>query len=889
MLTTQLNPGDIAFTYVGLNRNIQLSEFSFVTLRNITAGTILSFTDFGYSANQNGFLTGNFNNEGIILIRFGNIPCGTEVLVRKSNNGVEVIPNTPGGVGASLEGFSGNFTFANSNDDQIFAFQGNINVPNPRLVAGAMMAQWGSGNGDSFSDRSPLLANFGADVQFGPTDNNRYRCNTRTVGNRSELLTALTNPNNYDRTDDYIGSQFCQFLCCPLFQDLYQNLSLDRDQVCPNQTVIATVTGSYTARPIRYNIYSGGCFGDFVTSVTGTGGFQVQLNPSVTTTYFVYATPDNLNGCQTPNECINFTINVDAPLPEARCRDGLIVDLDQNGAPIFQASDLDNGSTVSCGGQPIFIDVSNVAGAGCGNASNFFTVQLGVQDQFGRQAFCESTIVIRDATPPQVFCQNIAVDLGPDGTFNTAENAAALTDNLIAAYTDNCTPLSAATINGQLSYDCSDAGLNREVFTFQDASGNTSVCRVSVQVNDPNKTCGGAPTVNCTALTSETAADGSYALNANELDRGSSDDELVYSLTFSDVSVREGATNLAGEILGALISPGQAFTAPLTGAIQAIEVRADAPTRRTRLFIYDGDNGSGVTDSIGTPAYTQSEVEIYAGTSSGRTRILLSEPFPVEIGRSYTFVFEEDVRTFLSNNPDGGLVAQYAIQVDDVSLDYAIHYIGPTVDTIDAAGIYPVTLYAVDNYGNVSQDNCQTTFTLKGALPVEWLSFEATAAVKHVDLHWQTTLEEDNAGFTLERSSDGRDWTIVEQIPPTTLPDQQYTYQDDQPTPGNNYYRIRQTDYDGASTLSPVRQVRWSDATELRISPNPTHGRFTVRSTAPIQITGVYTLTGRQLDVALPSGASGGEIDLSGRPAGVYLLRALRADGSSNVRRIIVR
>ena len=111
-----------------------------------------------------------------------------------------------------------------------------------------------------------------------------------------------------------------------------------------------------------------------------------------------------------------------------------------------------------------------------------------------------------------------------------------------------------------------------------------------------------------------------------------------------------------------------------------------------------------------------------------------------------------------------------------------------------------------------------------GPLPIELLSFQAIPVHERVDLSWTTASEVDNAYFTVERSIDGEVWEDVLHLPGagTSYQLRDYRASDDAPLPGLSYYRLRQTDLDGTSTLHDRVAVRFLAATdELAAFPNP--------------------------------------------------------------------
>ncbi len=92
------------------------------------------------------------------------------------------------------------------------------------------------------------------------------------------------------------------------------------------------------------------------------------------------------------------------------------------------------------------------------------------------------------------------------------------------------------------------------------------------------------------------------------------------------------------------------------------------------------------------------------------------------------------------------------------------------------------------------------------ALPVELVDFKAAVSQGKVALQWQTASELNNLGYQVQRSPDARNWKDLGFVAGagTTQEEQRYAFTDDGPLPGINYYRLRQTDFDGSSEYSPI-------------------------------------------------------------------------------------
>ncbi|TAE47209.1 MAG: hypothetical protein EAZ89_18470, partial [Bacteroidetes bacterium] len=94
--------------------------------------------------------------------------------------------------------------------------------------------------------------------------------------------------------------------------------------------------------------------------------------------------------------------------------------------------------------------------------------------------------------------------------------------------------------------------------------------------------------------------------------------------------------------------------------------------------------------------------------------------------------------------------------------------------------------------------------------PVEWLDFEAKLVGEKVSLLWSTASETNNDHFTVERSRDGVIFQGLFDVPSQGNSNEPQSYQawDDSPAQGVSYYRIRQTDFDGAINFSSIVEVR---------------------------------------------------------------------------------
>lgn len=123
---------------------------------------------------------------------------------------------------------------------------------------------------------------------------------------------------------------------------------------------------------------------------------------------------------------------------------------------------------------------------------------------------------------------------------------------------------------------------------------------------------------------------------------------------------------------------------------------------------------------------------------------------------------------------------------------------------------------------SVTAPNCDYT------LPITLVDFVAYwVEDEEVLLQWQTASETDNSYFTIERSTDGIIFLEVDEVQGAGDSDilREYSYTDrDLWEADILYYRLKQTDYDGSFSYSPVVRVNTSYSQTdlgLLLYPNP--------------------------------------------------------------------
>jgi len=146
---------------------------------------------------------------------------------------------------------------------------------------------------------------------------------------------------------------------------------------------------------------------------------------------------------------------------------------------------------------------------------------------------------------------------------------------------------------------------------------------------------------------------------------------------------------------------GQSFTATATAQITKISVRPQSALNGN-LLIYNGSAGSGTNNVIGTPAYSQAGVSLAATTDTGPLRdIVLTTPFPVTAGNTYTFIFQGPNAFFIAIGDvytGGGLVNSYGNVSSFNTYEFAFQVWAELPQTITFSSTVPAAAKVGDSY-----------------------------------------------------------------------------------------------------------------------------------------------------------------------------------------------
>lgn len=340
-----------------------------------------------------------------------------------------------------------------------------------------------------------------------------------------------------------------------------------------------------------------------------------------------------------------------------------------------------------------------------------------------------------------------------------------------------------------------------------------------------------------------------------------------------------------------VVTPATSATSPVTLAVTfTVRVRntgpVNAPTVQLNDFVSSAFAAGNPTRTISSgptlvggaaltpnPGFNgQSDTRLLAGTDV------------LQPGEEATLTY-----TLQLTYPNTGAVPQSVINTQSlVSSTAGAGNDGYT--QVSGALVPPALVFAVDRSTNsaalpASANADAPSFTpvsFAGTpLPVELLVFEATPAADDAALRWTTAQEHNNAQFEVERSVDGRQFERVGSVQGAgnSTSARHYGFRDVQARRFGAllYYRLRQVDHDGTAAYLPVRVVRFGSAqSAVSVSPNPARSHCVLDLQAvpagkhDVQL---HDLSGRALRRWTLAGAQKHRLELTGLPAGVYLIQ----------------
>lgn len=190
-----------------------------------------------------------------------------------------------------------------------------------------------------------------------------------------------------------------------------------------------------------------------------------------------------------------------------------------------------------------------------------------------------------------------------------------------------------------------------------------------------------------------------------------------------------------------------------------------------------------------------------------------------------------------------------------------------TFSSINWAGTMLADGWEID-YG-VSVPGRVIIYGEQSVIPLELLNFQVVRQKDKLYLSWQTASEQNSDYFDIEHSTNGKDFFKIESISAKGNSNitQHYSFIDQNPKKGLNYYRLKQMDMDGNFEYSKTISIVF-ESEEITFYPNPTTG--IIYFSESVKDIVIYDMLGKEiLRINTPSE----QVDLSHLLNGTYIIK----------------
>lgn len=172
-------------------------------------------------------------------------------------------------------------------------------------------------------------------------------------------------------------------------------------------------------------------------------------------------------------------------------------------------------------------------------------------------------------------------------------------------------------------------------------------------------------------------------------------------------------------------------------------------------------------------------------------------------------------------------------------------------------------------------------------LPIIWGKFELESLKnRKVAIHWSTMSEYNTENFLVQRSIDNLNWLTIGSVDAAHFSNSEltYTFIDENPSEGINYYKIIQIDKDGLSTVSQAKAISviYNTKTKVDVFPNPSKGFLAIKSDIAIENYALFNIHGKILVKG-----SNEIVDMTIFENGTYYLQVILDNGEQQLIKVL--
>ena len=220
--------------------------------------------------------------------------------------------------------------------------------------------------------------------------------------------------------------------------------------------------------------------------------------------------------------------------------------------------------------------------------------------------------------------------------------------------------------------------------------------------------------------------------------------------------------------------------------------------------------------------------------------------------------------------------------------------VASSANNAPASGVYSIiSTSSIIPSGTFSIGSANTRTNFLTPLPVSIIDFTGKANEKNIDIKWSTASEKDNASFVVEKSLDGKVWSVIGSIKGARTSNvvNNYGLVDYKPSAGIQYYRLKQLDLDGSVNYSKAIAVNFTQTVSMSVNlfPNPAKDVLNIttenNANGEISIQIVNSMGESMYNQVLNAGLTQ-TIDIASYIPGIYYVTVI-SEGESKIFRLL--
>lgn len=175
-------------------------------------------------------------------------------------------------------------------------------------------------------------------------------------------------------------------------------------------------------------------------------------------------------------------------------------------------------------------------------------------------------------------------------------------------------------------------------------------------------------------------------------------------------------------------------------------------------------------------------------------------------------------------------------------------------------------------------------------LPVTLISFNVIKENNTANLSWSTSSEVNSSRFEIQQSIDAKQWKVVGTVASNqnSAIKQNYTFNHNNPSAGDNYYRLKMIDNDETFAFSTIKTLSFDQALSLTVYPNPVSDelKLDIKDWSNVKKIQIYNLNG---SVVYDAGVKvSDKINVQNLSSGVYLMNVAKVDGTFQSAKFVI-